>query len=419
MTELPWQIRRLHAVDARQIDQLADVLTDCVEGGASVSFMLPFSRTAAIAFWQEVARGVERNARALLVAEDAQGIVGTVQLVLEQPENQPHRADLAKMLVHRRARRQGLGEALMQAAEVMAIECGKTLLVLDTVTGGTAERLYTRLGWQRVGVIPDYALMPEGGLVPTTVFYRRLALVKLIAELQHPDKNVRIESALAIGKLADPSALPALLERLGAEPDFFVRENVTWAVVRLGDVGVLPLIELLRGADESFRFNAAHALSKLADARAVPALVSLLDDPSPALVQKAVYALGRIGDARALPMLVARVGVGSRELRSTVNEALEAFGAMAVPLLIGRLDDGDRAVRVELTEILGVIGGAAAARALAVALQDQAWEVRFAAVNALRHVDDAAATTALTTATSDAHPQVRMLATRMVSDRQR
>lgn len=175
MTELPWRIRRLHAVDAPQLDQLTDVLTDCVQGGASVSFMLPFSRTTAIAFWQQVARDVERGARALLVAEDAQGIVGTVQLVLEQPENQPHRADLAKMLVHRRARRQGLGEALMQAAEVMAIECDKTLLVLDTVTGGTAERLYTRLGWQRVGVIPDYALMPEGGLVPTTVFYRRLA----------------------------------------------------------------------------------------------------------------------------------------------------------------------------------------------------------------------------------------------------
>ena len=174
MTDSRWQIRRLRAVDAQQIEQLADVLTDCVEGGASVSFMLPFPRATAIAFWQQVAEAVERGARALLVAEDADGIVGTVQLVLEQPENQPHRADLAKMLVHRRARGQGLGEALLQAADAMAIDCGKTLLVLDTVTGGTAERLYTRLGWERVGVIPDYALMPEGGLVPTTVFYRKL-----------------------------------------------------------------------------------------------------------------------------------------------------------------------------------------------------------------------------------------------------
>ena len=174
MTDSRWQIRRLRAVDAQQIEQLADVLTDCVEGGASVSFMLPFPRATAIAFWQQVAADVDRRARALLVAEDADGIVGTVQLVLEQPENQPHRADLAKMLVHRRARGQGLGEALLQAADAMAIDCGKTLLVLDTVTGGTAERLYTRLGWERVGVIPDYALMPEGGLVPTTVFYRKL-----------------------------------------------------------------------------------------------------------------------------------------------------------------------------------------------------------------------------------------------------
>jgi HEAT repeat protein/GNAT superfamily N-acetyltransferase len=421
MTDSQWQVRRLRAVDAQQIEQLADVLTDCVEGGASVSFMLPLSRATALAFWQHIARGVESGSRALLVAEDAAGIVGTVQLVLEQPENQPHRADLAKMLVHRRARRHGIGEALMQAAEAMAIECGKTVLVLDTVTGGTAERLYARLGWERVGVIPDYALMPEGGLVPTTVFYRRLRaatpMATLIADLQHPDKNVRIEAALEIGKVADLSALPVLLTRLGAEPDFFVRENVTWAIVRMGDAAVLPLIALLGGDDESARFNAAHTLSKLADDRAVPALLALLDDVSPALVQKAVYALGRIGDVRALPPLVARVGVGTRELRSTVNEALEAFGERAVAALVGRLDDGDGAVRVELTEILGVIGGAEAARALAIALQDAAWEVRFAAVNALRHVHDAAATDALTVANSDAHPHVRMLAARIIADR--
>jgi GNAT superfamily N-acetyltransferase len=97
-----------------------------------------------------------------------------VQLVLAQPENQPHRADLAKMLVHGRARRQGLGAALMRAAESTARECGKTLLVLDTVTGGDAERLYDRLGWTRVGVIPNYALFPQGGFCGTTVFFRDL-----------------------------------------------------------------------------------------------------------------------------------------------------------------------------------------------------------------------------------------------------
>lgn len=170
-----WTLRRLDTVSDTQIEQLAGVLIDCVEGGASVSFMHPLTHARAAAFWHGVAQGVAAGERALLVAEDAQGICGTVQLVLAQPENQPHRADLAKMLVHRRMRSQGLGEALMRAAETMARDSGKTLLVLDTITGSTADRLYERLGWQRVGEIPDYALMPQGGLRGTTVFYRRLA----------------------------------------------------------------------------------------------------------------------------------------------------------------------------------------------------------------------------------------------------
>lgn len=170
-----WSLRRLHALDEVWTDALADVLIDCVEGGASVSFMLPLARDRAVAFWRRVAQGVAAGERALLVAEDAQGPCGTVQLILDQPENQPHRADLAKMLVHRRARRQGLGAALMRAAEATARDCGKTLLVLDTVTGSEAERLYDRLGWKRVGVIPGYALFPHGGLCSTTVFYRDLS----------------------------------------------------------------------------------------------------------------------------------------------------------------------------------------------------------------------------------------------------
>src|SRR5687768_17210097 len=175
MTTSTMSLRRLHAVDEPMMDDLASVLMDCVEGGASVSFMLPLTRDRAVAFWRRVAQGVAAGERALLVAEDAQGLCGTVQLVLDQPENQPHRADLSKMLVHRRARRQGLGAALMRAAEATARECGKTLLVLDAVTGGDAERLYQRLGWERVGVIPGYALLPRGGLCSTTVFYRDLA----------------------------------------------------------------------------------------------------------------------------------------------------------------------------------------------------------------------------------------------------
>src|ERR1700716_3691606 len=131
-----WSLRRLHALDEAQIDALAGVLIDCVEGDASVSFMHPLTRDRAVAFWRRVAQGVASGERALLVAEDAQGLCGTVQLVLDLPENQPHRADLAKMLVHRRARRQGLGAALMRAAEAAARDCGRTLLVLDAVTDG-------------------------------------------------------------------------------------------------------------------------------------------------------------------------------------------------------------------------------------------------------------------------------------------
>jgi GNAT superfamily N-acetyltransferase len=156
---------------------LAEVLLDCVEGGASVGFMHPLSRAKALAFWESVLASAARGERIVLVAEelDTHTIVGTVQVVLAMPENQPHRADVAKMQVHRGARRRGLGAALMRAAEAAAREAGRTLLVLDTVTGSDAERLYARLGWQRCGVIPGYALWPRGGLCSTTVFYQELA----------------------------------------------------------------------------------------------------------------------------------------------------------------------------------------------------------------------------------------------------
>ncbi len=170
----PAVVRRVHAVDEAMVFALADLLIDCVDGGASVSFMHPLTRERATAFWRTVVDGVAAGQRALIVAEDDEGVCGTVQLIFDLPENQPHRADLAKMLVHRRARRQGLGAALMMAAEATARACGKTLLVLDAVTGGDAARLYARLGWTRVGDIPNYALFPQGGFCSTTVFYRRL-----------------------------------------------------------------------------------------------------------------------------------------------------------------------------------------------------------------------------------------------------
>ncbi len=168
-----YRIRRVTRLSEADAQGLARVLIDCVEGGASVGFMRPMTEAKALAFWHRIGREVESGARAMLVAEDETGVVGTVQLVLAQPENQLHRADVSKMLVHRRARRRGIGAALMRAAEDFARESRKSLLVLDTASGD-AERLYARLGWSLVGVIPDYALWPGGGCCDTSVFYRRL-----------------------------------------------------------------------------------------------------------------------------------------------------------------------------------------------------------------------------------------------------
>ena len=169
------EIRRLTAVEARaSLDALAEVLFDCVEGGASVSFMVPFSKAAAAAFFEKLLPEIACGDRILIAAFAGSKLVGTVQVILSTPPNQPHRGDVAKMLVHRSARRHGIARQLMLAAEEQARAAGKTLLVLDTVTGGDAERLYDRLGWTRVGVIPNYALFPDGRFCDTTVFYKQL-----------------------------------------------------------------------------------------------------------------------------------------------------------------------------------------------------------------------------------------------------
>lgn len=175
MNGTPWQVFEAANIGDAEIGQLAQVLIDCVEGGASVSFMSPLSREHACGFWRRAAEEVAAGRRALLLARDEQGICGTVQLILDLPDNQPHRADVAKMLVHRRARRRGLGAALMSAAEAAARRRGRHLLVLDTVTGADGARLYERLGWVRVGEIPKYALWPQGGYCSTTYYYRDLS----------------------------------------------------------------------------------------------------------------------------------------------------------------------------------------------------------------------------------------------------
>ena len=168
------RVDRLRSFDERVLAQLAEVLIDCVEGGASVSFMLPLSRQKAGEYWRGVAESAARGERALLAALDSsERIVGTVQLLLNLPENQPHRGDLAKMLVHRRARRAGVGAALLAAAEECARDEGRSLLVLDTASA-EAARLYERHGWQRVGVVPGYALYPDGRPCATTFYFKSL-----------------------------------------------------------------------------------------------------------------------------------------------------------------------------------------------------------------------------------------------------
>jgi ribosomal protein S18 acetylase RimI-like enzyme len=169
------EIRRLSASEARaQLDGLAAVLADCVAGGASVSYMAPFSHDQARAAFEVVAADVEQGRRLLLAAFADGRLVGTVQVILALPPNQPHRGEIAKLLVHRSARRRGIAQLLMGHAESEARAEGKTLLVLDTVTGDNAERLYTRLGWTKVGVIPGYALYPDGRPCDTTVFFKAL-----------------------------------------------------------------------------------------------------------------------------------------------------------------------------------------------------------------------------------------------------
>ena len=150
------------------------MLHDCVEGGASVGYMAPFSLGQARQAFEGFVTDVEHGRRLLLAAFADGELVGTVQVVLATPANQPHRGDIARMLVRRSARRRGIARRLMEHAEREALAEGRTVLVLDAVTGGDAARLYERLGWTRVGDIPDYALYPDGRPCSTTYFWKAL-----------------------------------------------------------------------------------------------------------------------------------------------------------------------------------------------------------------------------------------------------
>jgi GNAT superfamily N-acetyltransferase len=168
------EVKRLDAEEARAaLPRLAEILVDCVENGASVSFMNPLPHAEALGWWASVACDVAAGRIALFGATLGGELVGTAQLIPADKPNQPHRADVAKVLVRTSARQNGVGLALMQRLEAEARRLGLTLLTLDTASG-PAERLYERCGWSRAGVIPDYALWPDGGLCDTTIYYKQL-----------------------------------------------------------------------------------------------------------------------------------------------------------------------------------------------------------------------------------------------------
>lgn len=154
---------------------LGAVLVDCVEGGASVSFMAGLTAERAQAFWRQAAEAARVDGRAIIVAELDGEVVGVVQVVPTAIENQPHRAEVAKMLVRRAARGAGIAAALMARVETEARRMGRWLLTLDTVKGEAGDRLYRRMGWTHVGDIPDYAVYPDGRLCGTSLFYKRIA----------------------------------------------------------------------------------------------------------------------------------------------------------------------------------------------------------------------------------------------------
>jgi GNAT superfamily N-acetyltransferase len=166
-------IERASSLD-RLTDGLAVLLADAVESGASVGFVAPFGRREAASWWRSIAADIESGRVILLVAREGDRTVGTVQLRLAPLPNSRHRAEVAKLLVRRDARRRGIAHRLLAAVEDVARREGRTLLVLDTISGSEADQLYRSLGWTEVGSVPNYAAMPDGTLAPTTYFYREL-----------------------------------------------------------------------------------------------------------------------------------------------------------------------------------------------------------------------------------------------------
>lgn len=237
----------------------------------------------------------------------------------------------------------------------------------------------------------------------------------LIEQLQHPDRNVRSHAALTLGRQPDVDAMPALLDALSTDPDFFVREDITWALLRLGEAAVDPLMDLLQSDSADARHHAAHTLGKIGARRAVDALIGVLNDPHPMVMMKAAFTLGQIRDTKAIPALVALLGHEDREVQTSVTRAMESFAPESIPYLIDALRDERWQSRVHAADILGWIEAEDAVPALINVLDDPHWEVRFAAGTALNEIGGPDAVAALMRLQGDEHPKVSELAAIVLS----
>jgi HEAT repeat protein len=237
----------------------------------------------------------------------------------------------------------------------------------------------------------------------------RPAQSALTDPLHHADSHIRSQAALTLGKLGNPENVLVLVNALQNETDLFVREDITWALVKLGAAAVLPLIALLQSENPQARHDAAHALGKVGDSRAVPALVVVLHDADSTVGFKAMFALGQIGAAQAIPALLSFLADERPEIRELLTQVLEQFGGTAVPLLSQALAHPRWQVREHAAEILGLIGTRDAVPVLVAALHDEAWQVRYAAVFALHTIGGATAKTALKTMPPDSSPEVARL----------
>lgn len=231
----------------------------------------------------------------------------------------------------------------------------------------------------------------------------------LIEQLRHPDRNIRSAAALDLGKLGDQSVLNSLIHALYTETDLFVREDITWALVRLGDAAIQPLIDLLRNPNPAARHHAAHVLGKIGDPRAVDALIAVLKDNDITVLTKTIFTLGQLGDVKAIPAIAQLLGHDNRDVQTTVTNTLEQFAPDSIPFLIDGLQHERWQVREQAVDILGLVGSRDLIPVLTPLLADEEWQVRFAVVTALGHIGGADAKAAIQTLENDPHERVNGL----------